>query len=94
MDLLIITVFVFSAVIIFLIIFIILHAKPKSRLHGKTLIELLVMAEMQMDNYDRLVHLCRLIRTIDIQKLEFWQAEGYYNIIKKELAKIEHVFKL
>lgn len=77
------------------IILVLLHRnEQKSGLTGKTLIELLIIAEKQMSQNDRLIHLCKLIRTIDVQKLEPWQAEGYANIIKKELSKMEHCFKI
>ena len=69
------------------------RVKPKTEIEGKTLIELLVMAEDMAEN-DKLIHICKLIRTMDIQNIEPWQAEGYANIIKKELRKLEHVFKI
>jgi len=94
MILLTITVFILSIFMIILVFLLLQKNKVKSEVDGKTYIELLVMAETQMNNNDRLIHICKLVRTIDLQLIEPWQAQGYADIIKKELSKLYHVFNI
>jgi len=90
-QLLLITIVCLLTLCLFLLFKLMTRHSLKSEIDGKTFIELLIMADEQMNQSDRLIYICKSIRQLDISLIEPWQMEGYANIIKKELDKINHI---
>lgn len=75
---------VFGILIIIQAILVILRwSKKPEFIDGKTLIELLVIADQHMSNSDKLIRVAKLLNEIDFSKIEAWQLHGFFNKINE-----------
>lgn len=58
-------------------------SKKPEFIDGKTLIELLVIADQHMSDSDKLVRIAKLLNEIDFSKIETWQLHAFFNKINE-----------
>jgi hypothetical protein len=77
---------VLSAIIVILALYFVINYYSNDTpdgIEGKTLVELLIMANQQMEDRDKLALTIQILKDIDFEKLEIWQIAEF----KKQFEK-------